>query len=89
MDIQKIINIAVTSEYEKLLKKMLSDNGFRYIVRDKFNGLSACKIKPTQLSIVWYIGATRESIFHLDPSLFLHVRWEDYEPYEIRERDVL
>jgi len=88
MDIQKIINIAVTSEYERLFKRMLSDNGFRYIVRGKYNCLFACKLKPTKLLSVWDTG-TIDNIFYLDPSLFLHVRWEDNEPYEIRKRDVL
>lgn len=72
-----------------ILKFLLNDTEYRYIVRNKYRheggvfNLYIFKDKPFEDSGVWYSGRDSVSEFYVFNNLFTFVRWEDSEPTSI------
>lgn len=83
--------VKLTRLEHEVLKHLLNDTEYRYIVRNKYRheggvfNLYIFKDKPFEDSGVWYSGRDSVSEFYVFNNLFAFVRWEDSEPTPIKE----
>lgn len=83
--------VKLTRFEHEVLKHLLNDTEYRYIVRNKYRheggvfNLYIFKDKPFKDSGVWYSGRDSVSEFYVFNNLFAFVRWEDSEPTPIKE----
>lgn len=71
----------LTDDEKAILRNI--DKDFKYIVRQRVNGLYVFKDKPTKMNFIWR-GCDCELICIFN-HLFQFIKWEDYEPYKIED----
>ena len=74
--------ISLTCLEHEILKYYL-EKGFKYICRDKYDGLFIYKNKPSKMHIEWNDNSLDEFKGIQFEDLFSFITWEDEKPYSI------